>query len=550
MCHRLLGGAVSATLALLLALPLPAEAASREEVAKSLIVQVEGRLPHASTSGSGILFARRGSHLYIATANHVVRQGIEEADDLRVRFRFWRDEAVHADLLEQRDRTLDLAVLRVDLSSVPVPPETLDGLEWRQLGDALALEEGGDVFPVGNPHGRPWFAPREAAPVHRIVGDEITFEHDCEQGYSGGGLFDETWSLVGMLVTDDPVVCRAKAIHAVFEKLQKAWGLPLSLELGDPVLSEEWTRPEATDRDTISIAVVDFDNRSGYPMRDVGALAHEVVKSFLVDLPKVRVVTRDRLATLTGERVLQDLTSERTVRSRTTERDVESEGEARGEDREDPERSSQSVRTTEVETETRETLLDGPNSRARELARWYGRGLNADYLLTGSFLQYEVQRRELHAYGARATADLYRMSISLLMIDLESGKIRFSDTFDVSHRETYGPRAAPAKAPAKEYELLSRAMEQARQRLEEAIFEKRRQPLRQKRVEVAVATEPPGAEIILNGQYVGSTPWTIEVAEGVQLLKLRLPGHVIWEREVELREGSEVRVTLERGRSR
>ena len=46
---------------------------------------------------------------------------------------FWRDQAVPARLLEAHDKHFDLAVLRVDVGSSPLPSEALDALDWRQL---------------------------------------------------------------------------------------------------------------------------------------------------------------------------------------------------------------------------------------------------------------------------------------------------------------------------------------------------------------------------------------------------------------------------------
>jgi hypothetical protein len=56
---------------------------------------------------------------------------------------------------------------------------------------------------------------------------------------------------------------------------------------------------------------------------------------------------------------------------------------------------------------------------------------------------------------------------------------------------------------------------------------------------------PPGADIEVDGSFVGNTPSTVQVTEGDHLVVLRKGGYENWERKLKASAGSEVRVTAE-----
>ena len=66
--------------------------------------------------------------------------------------------------------------------------------------------------------------------------------------------------------------------------------------------------------------------------------------------------------------------------------------------------------------------------------------------------------------------------------------------------------------------------------------------------EVALASEPPGAEVLVDGKPAGHTPLVAEILEGGRLLTLRLPRHKAWQDRLEIVAGESMRlppVTLE-----
>jgi hypothetical protein len=57
------------------------------------------------------------------------------------------------------------------------------------------------------------------------------------------------------------------------------------------------------------------------------------------------------------------------------------------------------------------------------------------------------------------------------------------------------------------------------------------------------SSTPPGAEITLDGKYVGSTPSEIELATGTHVVVFSMPGFGQWKRELTVLSGSELNVS-------
>jgi hypothetical protein len=57
------------------------------------------------------------------------------------------------------------------------------------------------------------------------------------------------------------------------------------------------------------------------------------------------------------------------------------------------------------------------------------------------------------------------------------------------------------------------------------------------------SSTPPGAEIMLDGSYVGNTPSSITVASGRHVVELSMPGFATWKRELQVTAGSKVDVS-------
>jgi len=63
------------------------------------------------------------------------------------------------------------------------------------------------------------------------------------------------------------------------------------------------------------------------------------------------------------------------------------------------------------------------------------------------------------------------------------------------------------------------------------------------KVRCKFGSTPPGAEITLDGQYVGSTPSEISISTGTHVVLLSMPGFAQWKRELTVSPGSELTVS-------
>ena len=225
---------LQACCSLFLALAAPAAAADDrkgEEEVKPLIVMVRSALPSGDEEvGAGIIFGQRGSSLYVLTANHVVRQGAQDATGVRVRFRWLPGEDLEARLLADADAQLDWAVLKVE--NVDVAGLSPDGLPFARLGEPSALQRGDRVFLIGNPTGHSWDVSVTPDSVTDNTASSIFFESvHLEPGHSGGALLDENRRVVGLLKSSQAPHGEAVNISAVLSVLASK-GYPVSLARG------------------------------------------------------------------------------------------------------------------------------------------------------------------------------------------------------------------------------------------------------------------------------------------------------------------------------
>ena len=199
-----------------------------EEAVKPLIVMITSQFAdEVKDSGAGIIFGKGSDRLYIATANHVVRKGKQEARTVQVEFKWLPGEAIEAKLLSDVDPDLDLAVLNVEnVNNLHIP----DVLRFDQLGDPSSLKPGDAVYLIGNPQGQSWRISVTPDNVLEKPGNLISFETThIAPGHSGGALLSEKYEVVGMIKTTVSSDGVAVNIQNVLDSLTK-WGYPVNLE--------------------------------------------------------------------------------------------------------------------------------------------------------------------------------------------------------------------------------------------------------------------------------------------------------------------------------
>lgn len=133
-------------------------------------------------------------------------------------------------------------------------------------------------------------------------------------------------------------------------------------------------------------------------------------------------------------------------------------------------------------------------------------------------VQVSSSRGDIADARVIANGELLALS-SLAPIELVSGSYKF---------EVLADRYLP---------LRRNVMVQGRQTLNELSF-----VLEQAWADVSFATEPQGADVFVDGQLIGKTPYTTEVLQGSHDLTLKLAGHKAWQDRFEVEAGGELAV--------
>ena len=278
-----------------------------------------------------------------------------------------------------------------------------------------------------------------------------------------------------MITDNQEPFCHALAIGSVLAFLSEG---RLDYRLG---IAPDSGRGPAAPKD-ITVAVTDFENRSGANIPDIGPAGRDITTSFISNLPGVRVVTRDRLAALNREIQLHG--------------------------------------------------VRGYPQKVAELADFLG----ADALVTGSVNRYDVERRTFKGYNTSAHVDTYRMTMTLQVIDIKSAEVIFSKTFDTEKKSTYAQAtSAPSRPLDRESELLAVLLEdQAKEEVQNTLRQIAAGLGKAKLLAVPIVSDPDGAEVVINGIVQGNTPLTVNLVMGVHEVEITKRGYAPWRHRVKV----------------
>jgi hypothetical protein len=249
---------------------------------------IRGTLAGAPFVGAGVILGLGSDRLYVATANHVVREaGLAGddvlAEDLEVQLHWLRGEWQPATLLDTFDANLDLAVLAVaGASGLAVPP-----LAWASIVTPESLVPGEPVVPIGYPGGMPWFVPRQTLVVSNVGPQAVQTEGNLVPGHSGGALATADWGIAGIVRNVGSVLGEASRIDLVVRRVRD-WGYPVQATFR--------TRAPATSGaggDAGGPATIDRDRQDAESLvgrwlgamleRDVGAMISDTALPFYFD---------------------------------------------------------------------------------------------------------------------------------------------------------------------------------------------------------------------------------------------------------------------------
>jgi len=194
------------------------------ELKRGVVKIIAHKSQNVKDTGAGIVVGIEKNIALILTAHHVV----EGAKTIEVVFFDKQFSKFHAMRFEKYDEDLDIAVITVDPAAGKRIPANLPRFT---LGDVSKLREGEKVSTLGHPLDLDWQVSINANTIARLNdrGDFRKFRFTksaIERGSSGGPVFDERGSLIGMVTKFDPLHAVAVKMDATLLVLKEAWGIP------------------------------------------------------------------------------------------------------------------------------------------------------------------------------------------------------------------------------------------------------------------------------------------------------------------------------------
>ncbi len=174
-----------------------------------------------------------------------------------------------------------------------------------------------------------------------------------------------------------------------------------------------------------------------------------------------------------------------------------------------------------------------------------GKVLGANTVVLGSIRSIEQERKQFKGYGVDTENIVVTGKINIRAIELETMEILRSRTFEaeVTYRGSNFGRQESSDVAR---DVIDAVMEKVAEDEEfiQSIVGSASDAAAEK-VEIEIASTPPGADVMIEGEYVGNTPLKIALPVGEALeITLSLSGYEEWTRKMKPRDGMSVAPTL------
>ncbi|MBN1476590.1 PEGA domain-containing protein [Candidatus Sumerlaeota bacterium] len=274
--------------------------------------------------------------------------------------------------------------------------------------------------------------------------------------------------------------------------------------------------------DRIPLAVVDFENRAADGGPELGAMCAEVLSDLLIQTRQFRVFDRSRVQEVIEEQSFQHMSG----------------------------------------------FVD------TDQAVNFGRMLGVRFLVSGAILRTGVDVNEFTGYGVTTRTEEWSARVRLQVIDVETGETIYSQTGEGTQTIQGGSPSATRINTTVFEELLERILPPLADDLTVVMINEFSDvasaqpapepeasvtvsppahstpvqapatPAAPERVSLAIESVPDGAEVEIDGRFIGNAPIDVDVDPGVHEISLNLPGHQPWSREMEVIPGSRISATL------
>jgi ankyrin repeat protein len=283
---------------------VPAAAITQQQLDEVLqaVVMIRGLLADDTTSGAGIIVGRDRDSIYVVTARHVVARGDLSASKVEVQFKTKVGTWVPAAILERSDAQMDLAVLRVQTTTIDPCAVHLE-----RAADVAALVRASEVFPIGYPNGVAWGVPATPGRIGRADANEIVFESEfLAAGASGGALVTDTGAIAAIVKSDAGPFGQALPLSAALARVRE-WGYPVMLRVpstgtaGPLHAAADKGDIAALERELFSCSNLDARDPNGEtPLHRAAANGHTAVARRLIERGAAADIVSDVKRTVVG----------------------------------------------------------------------------------------------------------------------------------------------------------------------------------------------------------------------------------------------------------
>lgn len=238
----------------------------------------------------------------------------------------------------------------------------------------------------------------------------------------------------------------------------------------------------------LNIAVVDFRDKSGQNLEDIGEAASEILGTLLSQTDKFNVLERDKLEAIIIEQGL-----------------------------------------------TMSGLVDSDKTTVQ-----IGKLLGANYIITGSVVSLTNNTVRFKGYNIETEKVITEMSVNVKIINITTGKIEFASLFPA--KEEVLNAAASTQSTGIERTLLTNALKSAVKELVKKIDTKNIKNV--EKIAVKFESNPTGADLEIDGVFYGNTPTSIPLNPGLHEIVVSLAGYETWSKKINAMEGLTIKATL------
>lgn len=164
-----------------------------------------------------------------------------------------------------------------------------------------------------------------------------------------------------------------------------------------------------------------------------------------------------------------------------------------------------------------------------------GKLLNADAIITGAVIEFSNREITTTAYNITTKKISYHLEASVKELDVNTSKIAFADFFTADY--DYLVTSGSVKLDDIHRQLLKTALTKATDAIV-ALEKAKGQPVETSvTVTVSFASDPAGADVVVDGVYQGATPLDVTLKEGIHVVKISKGGYQPWENKVNVVQG-------------